>query len=62
MEEADSYIEYVSVAERRAIAAQKILQRKGKASELEEEADKEKLAEAKPSLLVQATQLKRHVP
>ncbi|AED96061.1 putative RNA helicase transcription factor interactor and regulator CCHC(Zn) family [Arabidopsis thaliana] len=62
MEEADSYIEYVSVAERRAIAAQKILQRKGKASELEEEADKEKLAEAKPSLLVQATQLKRDVP
>ncbi|CAE5962990.1 unnamed protein product [Arabidopsis arenosa] len=50
------------VAERRAMEAQKILQRKGKALELEEEADKEKLAEAKPSLLVQATQLKRDVP
>ncbi|KAG7533792.1 Helicase superfamily 1/2 ATP-binding domain [Arabidopsis thaliana x Arabidopsis arenosa] len=62
MEEDDSYVEYVSVAERRAMEAQKILQRKGKASELEEEADKEKLAEAKPSLLVQATQLKRDVP
>ncbi|CAH8279248.1 unnamed protein product [Arabidopsis lyrata] len=62
MEEDDSYVEYVSVAERRAMEAQKILQRKGKASELEEEAEKEKLAEAKPSLLVQATQLKRDVP
>ncbi|KAG7585864.1 RNA helicase DEAD-box type Q motif [Arabidopsis thaliana x Arabidopsis arenosa] len=62
MEEDDSYVEYVSVAERRAMEAQKILQRKGKALELEEEADKEKLAEAKPSLLVQATQLKRDVP
>ncbi|CAL9243091.1 unnamed protein product [Arabidopsis halleri] len=62
MEEDDSYVEYVPVAERRAMEAQKILQRKGKASELEEEADKEKLAEAKPSLLVQATQLKRDVP
>ncbi|CAH8257019.1 unnamed protein product [Arabidopsis lyrata] len=62
MEDDDSYVEYVSVAERRAMEAQKILQRKGKASELEEEADKEKLAEAKPSLLVQATQLKRDVP
>ncbi|EOA34952.1 hypothetical protein CARUB_v10020038mg [Capsella rubella] len=62
MEDDDDYVEYVPVAKRRAMEEQKILQRKGKASELEEEADKEKLAEAKPSLLVQATQLKRDVP
>lgn len=62
MEEDDDYVEYVPVAKRRAMEVQKILQRKGKASELEEEAEKEKLAEAKPSLLVQATQLKRDIP
>ncbi|XP_010472922.1 PREDICTED: DEAD-box ATP-dependent RNA helicase 35 [Camelina sativa] len=63
MEDDDDYVEYVPVAKRRAIEEQKILQRKGKASELEEEeAEKDKLAEAKPSLLVQATQLKRDVP
>ncbi|CAA7019968.1 unnamed protein product [Microthlaspi erraticum] len=62
MEDDDDYVEYVPVAKRRAMEAQKILQRKGKVSELEEEAEKEKLAEAKPSLLVQATQLKRDVP
>ncbi|XP_010417703.1 PREDICTED: DEAD-box ATP-dependent RNA helicase 35-like [Camelina sativa] len=63
MEDDDSYVEYVPVAKRRAMEEQKILQRKGKASELEEEeAEKDKLAEAKPSLLVQATQLKKDVP
>uniref|UniRef100_A0A1J3IMC8 RNA helicase n=1 Tax=Noccaea caerulescens TaxID=107243 RepID=A0A1J3IMC8_NOCCA len=62
MEDDDDYVEYVPVAKRRAMEAQKILQRKGKVSEVEEEAEKEKLAEAKPSLLVQATQLKRDVP
>ncbi|ESQ27085.1 hypothetical protein EUTSA_v10018325mg [Eutrema salsugineum] len=62
MEEDDDYVEYVPVAKRRAMEEQKILQRKGKVPELEEEADKDKLAEAKPSLLVQATQLKRDVP
>ncbi|KFK42468.1 hypothetical protein AALP_AA2G261000 [Arabis alpina] len=63
MEEDDDYVEYVPVAKRRAMEAQKILQRKGKATEsLEEEATKENLAEAKPSLLVQATQLKKDIP
>ncbi|EOA14389.1 hypothetical protein CARUB_v10027584mg [Capsella rubella] len=66
MEEDDSYVEYVSVVERRAMETKNmILRRKRKASELEEdeeEADKEKRVEAKPSLLVQATQLKRDVP
>ncbi|KAF8103057.1 hypothetical protein N665_0188s0018 [Sinapis alba] len=64
MEEDDDYVEYVPVAKRRAIEEQKILQRKGKVSALEEEEEtkKEKLAESKTSLLVQATQLKRYVP
>ncbi|CAN8240540.1 unnamed protein product [Cochlearia groenlandica] len=66
MELDDDYEEYVPVAKRRALEEQKILQRKGKVSselkEEEEEAEKDKLAEAKPSLLVQATQLKRDVP
>lgn len=63
MEIDDDYVEYVPVAKRRAIEEQKFLQRKGKVLELEEESsEKEKLAESKPSLLVQATQLKRDVP
>ncbi|KAL8159793.1 hypothetical protein V2J09_001330 [Rumex salicifolius] len=62
MEEDDDYVEYVPVHKRRAMEAQKILQRKGKASELEDESEKSKLVEAKPSLLVKATQLKRDVP
>ncbi|KAL3744755.1 hypothetical protein ACJRO7_013943 [Eucalyptus globulus] len=52
MEGEDDYIEYVPIAKRRAMEAQKILQRKGNA----------KLAEVKPSLLVKATQLKRDQP
>lgn len=62
MEEADDYAEYIPVAKRRAMEAQKILQRKGKSSALEEELEKAKLAEAKPSLLVKASQLKRDQP
>ncbi|KAJ4909017.1 DEAD-box ATP-dependent RNA helicase 35 [Raphanus sativus] len=64
MEDDDDYVEYVPVAKRRTMEEQKILQRKGKVVELEEEAsaEKEKLAESKPSLLVQATQLKKDVP
>ncbi|KAF2301428.1 hypothetical protein GH714_024014 [Hevea brasiliensis] len=62
MEEDDDYEEYVPVAKRRAIEAQKILQRKGKLSALEDELEKSKLAEAKPSLLVKASQLKRDQP
>ncbi|XP_050206330.1 DEAD-box ATP-dependent RNA helicase 35 [Mercurialis annua] len=60
--EDDDYEEYVPVAKRRALEAQKILQRKGKASTLEDELDKSNLAEAKPSLLVKASQLKRDQP
>lgn len=62
MEEDDDYVEYVPVAKRRAMEAQKILQRKGKTSALEDELEKSKLAEVKPSLLVQASQLKREAP
>lgn len=62
MEEEDDYVEYVPVAKRRALEAQKILQRKGNSSSLEEDHEKAKLAEAKPSLLVKATQLKRDQP
>lgn len=62
MEEDDDYVEYVPVAKRRAIEAQKILQRKGKLSALEDELEKSKLAEAKPSLLVKVSQLKRDQP
>ncbi|KAK3411081.1 DEAD-box ATP-dependent RNA helicase 35 [Eucalyptus grandis] len=62
MEGEDDYVEYVPVAKRRAMEAQKILQRKGNASSLEEDHEKAKLAEVKPSLLVKATQLKRDQP
>ena len=62
-EEDDDYVEYIPVAKRRALEAQKILQRKGKSSTLEEEeAEKLKLVEAKPSLLVKASQLKKEQP
>ncbi|XP_020220919.1 DEAD-box ATP-dependent RNA helicase 35 [Cajanus cajan] len=63
MEEKDDYEEYVPVAKRRAMEAQKILQRKGKASTAADD-DLEKLgvAETKPSLLVKASQLKREQP
>lgn len=60
--EEDDYVEYVPVAKRRAMEAQKILQRKGKSSALEEELEKSKQAEAKPSLLIKASQLKREAP
>ncbi|KAI7997979.1 DEAD-box ATP-dependent RNA helicase 35 [Camellia lanceoleosa] len=46
------------MAKRRAMEAQKILQRKGKSSPFEDETKKSKLAEAKPNLLVKATQCK----
>lgn len=62
MEEEDDYVEYVPIAKRRAMEAQKILQRKGQASTLEDELEKSKLAEVKPSLLVKASQLKRDQP
>ena len=62
MEEDNDYVEYIPVAKRRAIEAQKILQRKGKSSALEDETEKSNLAEVKPSLLVKATQLKKDQP
>ncbi|CAN1145036.1 DEAD-box ATP-dependent RNA helicase 35 [Linum perenne] len=54
--------EYVPVAKRRALEAQRILQRKGNATSLEDELEKSNLEEAKPSLLVKSTQLKREQP
>ncbi|XVF26507.1 hypothetical protein REPUB_Repub14bG0022600 [Reevesia pubescens] len=62
MEEDDDYVEYIPVAKRRAMEAQKILQRKGKSSAIEDETEKSKIAEVKPSLLIQATQLKKDQP
>ncbi|XVF79197.1 hypothetical protein PTKIN_Ptkin14bG0201000 [Pterospermum kingtungense] len=60
MEEDDDYVEYIPVAKRRAMEARKILQRKGKPSAVEEdEIEKAKVTEVKPSLLVKATQLKK---
>ncbi|PIN12389.1 RNA helicase [Handroanthus impetiginosus] len=60
MEKDNDYVEYVPVAMQRALEAQKMLQRKGKSSALEIE--KQKLVEAKPSLLVKASQLKKDQP
>ncbi|KAF9660668.1 hypothetical protein SADUNF_SadunfUnG0002800 [Salix dunnii] len=62
MEEEDNYVEYVPVAKRRALTVQMILQTKGYPSALGDELEKSKLAEAKPSLLVKASQLKRDQP
>ncbi|XP_071733443.1 DEAD-box ATP-dependent RNA helicase 35 [Rutidosis leptorrhynchoides] len=58
----DDYEEYIPVAKRRAMEAQKILQRKGQATTFEDETEKTKQVEMKPSLLVKATQLKRDQP
>lgn len=58
----DDYEEYVPVAKRRAIEAQKILQRKGQAIVLDDDIEKQKLLEVKPSLLVKASQLKKEQP
>ncbi|XP_020213117.1 DEAD-box ATP-dependent RNA helicase 35 [Cajanus cajan] len=61
--EEDDYEEYVPVAKRRAMEAQKILQRKGKASAAaDDDLEKMRVAETKPSLLVKASQLKREQP
>ena len=61
--EEDDYVEYVPVAKRRALEAQKILQRKGKASAVtDDDLEKQRVAETKPSLLVKASQLKREQP
>lgn len=61
--EEDDYVEYVPVAKRRALEAQNILQRKGKASAVtDDDLEKQRVAETKPSLLVKASQLKREQP
>jgi ATP-dependent RNA helicase DDX41 len=63
MEEDDDYEEYVPVAKRRAMEAQKILQRKGKASAaIDDDSEKLRVVESKPSLLVKASQLKKDQP
>ncbi|KVH98050.1 hypothetical protein Ccrd_023732, partial [Cynara cardunculus var. scolymus] len=62
MENDEDYVEYVPIAKRRAMEAQKILQRKGQASTFEDETEKAKQVEMKPSLLVKASQLKRDQP
>lgn len=59
-EEDEDYSEYIPVKKRRLMEAQKILQRKGKGSLDAEQAAK--AAEAKPSLLVKASQLKKDLP
>lgn len=69
----DDYEEYIPVAKRRAMEAQKLLQRKGRlnsssAADADASADLANLLlpppppEAKPSLLVKASQLKRDQP
>ncbi|KAE8710950.1 DEAD-box ATP-dependent RNA helicase 35B [Hibiscus syriacus] len=62
MEEDGDSVEYIPVSKRRAMEAQKILQRKGKASALENEVERSNVAEVKPSLLIKATQLKKDQP
>lgn len=65
IEEDDDYQEYIPVHKRRAMAAESLLKRKGKESasvEVEDESEKAKAQDAKPSLLVKATQLKKDVP
>lgn len=63
MEEEDDYEEYVPVAKRRAMEAQKILRRRqGNSSAVDDESEKPEEEEAKPSLLVKATQLRRDAP
>lgn len=62
MEDDDDYVEYVPVKRRRLLEAQKILQRKGNATAPESESEPPKVVEAKPSLLVQASQIKRDLP
>lgn len=62
MEGDDDYVEYVPVAKRRAIEAQKILLHKGQATTLDDDIEMQKLLEVKPSLLVKASQLKKEQP
>ncbi|XLU65972.1 hypothetical protein S245_025181 [Arachis hypogaea] len=64
MEEDDDYVEYVPVAKRRAMQAQNILQQKGKyfVSSSSSSFVGDDASEAKPSLLVKASQLKKEQP
>ena len=51
------------MAKCRALEAQKILQRKGKSSSaVDDDLEKSRVIEAKPSLLVKASQMKREQP
>ncbi|WOG98135.1 hypothetical protein DCAR_0417476 [Daucus carota subsp. sativus] len=61
-EDDDDYVEYVPVKRRRELEAKKILQRKGNATSVESELEPTKVVETKPSLLVQASQIKRDLP
>ncbi|MCO5611061.1 hypothetical protein L7F22_065311 [Adiantum nelumboides] len=56
--------EYVPVKKRKQLEAQKFLQRKGRglASSTTEDGDEQGMSEAKPSLLVRASQLKKDLP
>lgn len=61
-EEEDDYAEYIPIKKRRMLEAQKILQRKGKGSLLQDAEQAGALTESKPSLLVKASQLKKDLP
>ncbi|CAH9134170.1 unnamed protein product [Cuscuta epithymum] len=61
-EDDDDYVEYVPVAKRRALEAQKILQRTGESTQSKKEAEETKQVEEKTSLLMKATQLKKEMP
>ncbi|KAH7298380.1 hypothetical protein KP509_25G040400 [Ceratopteris richardii] len=60
----ESYQEYVPVKKRKQLEAQKFLQRKGRglSSSTTDEGDEAVHSEAKPSLLVKASQLKKELP
>lgn len=62
IEEDDNYEDYIPVNKRRAMEEAKILQKGKESAPNEVEVEKEKAEEAKPSLLVKATQLKKDVP
>lgn len=61
-EEEDDYAEYIPIKKRRMMEAQKILQRKGNGSLLQDADQAAALTESKPSLLVKASQLKKDLP
>ncbi|XP_068658621.1 DEAD-box ATP-dependent RNA helicase 35 [Aristolochia californica] len=72
VDNADNFVEYIPINKRRAMEAQKILRRKGKEAakaasatdnqDLDNDLIDFKPQEAKPSLLIKASQLKRDLP